>query len=239
MRCGAIWELTADPVRGRAPVTSSLWSGRAGRAQTLIYILGQKSSAETIALFLLSLVPTHGRDAPQADVPLPLSRREMSELLGLTVETVSRLMAKLERERIIEAPRGRFRILNRPGLNIYAGTTRSTPARRWRAAGPSRLVCRADGQARGSESAALCTTRERSTRIRSEPPQRTQNFFDRAVIPPGFSPIQAAPKTLDPDQRRRWSPPRKMTPTEAESGPRRFVTGRCPMRETAKELTRR
>ena len=92
------------------------------RAQTLIHILGQKSSAEKIALFLLSLVPAHGRDAPQADVPLPLSRREMSELLGLTVETVSRLMAKLKRERIIEAPRGRFRILNRPGLNIYAGT---------------------------------------------------------------------------------------------------------------------
>jgi len=92
------------------------------QAQALIHILGQKSSAEKIALFLLSLVPAHGRNGPQADAPLPLSRQEMADMLGLTVETVSRLMAKLKRERIIEAPRGHIRILNRHRLNIYAGT---------------------------------------------------------------------------------------------------------------------
>jgi len=92
------------------------------QAQALIHILGQKSSAEKIALFLLSLVPEHGRDSPQLDIPLSLSRKEMADMLGLTVETVSRLMAELKREQIIEAPRGHIRILNREGLNIYAGT---------------------------------------------------------------------------------------------------------------------
>ncbi len=91
------------------------------QARALIHILGQKSSAEKIALFLLSLVPEHGHDGPQVDVPLPLSRQEMADMLGLTVETVSRQMAELKRERIIEAPRGHIRILNRPGLNIYTG----------------------------------------------------------------------------------------------------------------------
>lgn len=92
------------------------------QAQALIHVLGQKSSAEKIALFLLSLVPEHGRDRPPLDIPLSLSRQEMADMLGLTVETVSRLMAELKRQRIIEAPRGHIRILDRQGLNIYAGT---------------------------------------------------------------------------------------------------------------------
>jgi len=92
------------------------------QAQSLIHILGQKSSAEKIALFLLSLVPSHSREELPADLSMTLSRQEMADILGLTVETVSRLMAELKRERIIEAPRGRIRILNRKGLHAYAGT---------------------------------------------------------------------------------------------------------------------
>ena len=93
------------------------------QAQALIHILGQKSSAEKIAHFLLSLVPEHGRAEPQAEMLLPLSRQEMADMLGLTVETVSRLMAELKRERIIEAPRGHIRILDRKGLHAYAGSS--------------------------------------------------------------------------------------------------------------------
>lgn len=93
------------------------------QAQALIHILGQKSSAEKIALFLLSLVPAHDRSEPRAEMPLPLSRQEMADMLGLTVETVSRLMAELKRERVIEAPRGHIRILDRQRLHNYAGTS--------------------------------------------------------------------------------------------------------------------
>lgn len=93
------------------------------QAQALIHILGQKSSAEKIALFLLSLAPENGHAAPQVELPLPLSRQEMADMLGLTVETVSRLMAELKRERIIDAPRGHIRILDRQGLHAYAGSS--------------------------------------------------------------------------------------------------------------------
>lgn len=92
------------------------------QAQALIHILGQKSSAEKIALFLLSLMPAHDPSEPRTEMPLPLSRQEMADMLGLTVETVSRLMAELKRERVIEAPRGHVRILDRQRLNNYAGT---------------------------------------------------------------------------------------------------------------------
>jgi len=93
------------------------------QAQALIHILGQKSSAEKIALFLLSLVPRQGHNGEKLDVPMPLSRQEIADMLGLTVETVSRQMAELKREQIIEAPRGLIRILNRQGLNTYTGTS--------------------------------------------------------------------------------------------------------------------
>ncbi len=99
------------------------------QAQALIHILGQKTSTEKIALFLLSLEPAHGRDELPAEVPMPLSRQEMAGVLGLTVETVSRLMAELKRERIIDAPRGHIRILDRKGLHAYAGTVPLKPSR--------------------------------------------------------------------------------------------------------------
>jgi len=90
------------------------------QAQALIRILGQKSAAEKLALFLLSLVPEHERREPPAEMPMPLSRREMADMLGLAVETVSRLMAELKRARIIEAPRGgHIRILDRKGLHAF------------------------------------------------------------------------------------------------------------------------
>ena len=99
------------------------------QAQSLIHILGQKSSAEKIALFLLSLVPEHDREELPADLSMPLSRQEMADMLGLTVETVSRLMAELKRDHIIEAPRGSIRILNRKSLHAYAGTVPLKPLR--------------------------------------------------------------------------------------------------------------
>ena len=97
------------------------------QATALIHVLGQKSSAEKIALFLLSLVPANTRTDPQAEMPLPLSRQEMADMLGLTVETVSRLMAELKRERIIDAPRGHVRILDHKGLHAYAGSSPLAP----------------------------------------------------------------------------------------------------------------
>lgn len=97
------------------------------QAQALIHILGQRSSAEKIALFLLSLVPGRG-DTP-GELFMPLSRQEIADMLCLTVETVSRLMAELKRERIIEAPRGRLRILDHKGLHAYAGTVPLKPTR--------------------------------------------------------------------------------------------------------------
>jgi len=98
------------------------------QARSLIRILGQKTAAEKLALFLLSLVPTYLPPAQAIAHPMPLSRREIADMLGLTEETVSRLMAELRRERIIEAPRGEVRILDRNALHRFAGLEPDKPA---------------------------------------------------------------------------------------------------------------
>lgn len=91
------------------------------RAQLLIRLLGQKTSVEKVAAFILSLAPLGLRNGSPTELPLPLSRQEMAELLGLTVETVSRHMSEFKREGILDAPRGHVRILNAERLQRLAG----------------------------------------------------------------------------------------------------------------------
>jgi len=107
---------------GVAMRTIEMLNQELGQARSLIHILGQKTAVEKIATFILSLhahAPTEG-DAQTA--ALPLSRQEMAELLGLTVETVSRLMSEFKRDGLLEAPRGHVRILDRERLRKIAGS---------------------------------------------------------------------------------------------------------------------
>ena len=89
------------------------------RSQVLIRDLGLKNSTERTASFVLSMMPVNGTEV--AEVILPLSRREIAEILGLTIETVSRAMAKLRREGVISEPPGRIRIEDRARLEQIAG----------------------------------------------------------------------------------------------------------------------
>lgn len=91
------------------------------RAQVMIRDLGLKNAIEKVASFILSLVPQRG--PVPAELLLPLSRREIAELLGLTEETVSRTMADFKRDGLILAPRGRIRILDPARLQKLAGVT--------------------------------------------------------------------------------------------------------------------
>lgn len=108
------------------PVVSNrmiaLLNDELGQAQLLIRLLGKKSSHEKVALFILSLLPDK-HDANTISMPLPLSRRELAQLLGLTIETVSRIMSDLKRKNILNAPRGRIEILDIKNLKSFAGQT--------------------------------------------------------------------------------------------------------------------
>ncbi len=81
------------------------------RAQDHMLLLGRKSAKERIASFLLGLSQRMGsRGAP---VDLPMSRTDIADHLGLTVESVSRAVTQLEREGLIELPPNRRAVILR------------------------------------------------------------------------------------------------------------------------------
>ena len=74
------------------------------RAQNHMLLLGRKSALEKIATFLLDLA---GRTANGDAVDLPMSRSDIADHLGLTIETVSRSFTQLERQGVIGLPSAR------------------------------------------------------------------------------------------------------------------------------------
>ncbi len=89
------------------------------RAQNHMLLLGRKSALEKIATFLLEMAE---RTADDDALDLPMSRTDIADHLGLTIETVSRSFTQLERQGIIELPSARHVVLsNRAALERLNG----------------------------------------------------------------------------------------------------------------------
>ena len=71
-------------------------------AQAQMLLLGRKTAQERIASFLLDL-PAHDpcRPGPADHVRLPMTRAEIADYLGLTIETVSRVLTRLKTAGVI------------------------------------------------------------------------------------------------------------------------------------------
>lgn len=83
--------------------------------------LRTRTATGRVADFLLMLTPA--TTTPGQKLPLPLSRTAIAEMLGITLETVCRILSRLIRDKIIEAPPsgGYFRVLDRSRLAALAG----------------------------------------------------------------------------------------------------------------------
>jgi len=65
-------------------------------------LLGRGTAEEKFVEFIIRWRARVGRKGALANlVPLPMSRRDIADYLGLTIETVSRLLAKLMRENVV------------------------------------------------------------------------------------------------------------------------------------------
>lgn len=73
------------------------------RARRWMLLLGRKSADERVASLLLETAQVNGA-GPGESVPLPLSRQQMADVLGLTIETVSRKMHLFARSGVIGLP---------------------------------------------------------------------------------------------------------------------------------------
>jgi CRP/FNR family nitrogen fixation transcriptional regulator len=68
------------------------------RAQDHALLLGRKSAVEKVAAFLLDWA----KNSPSGqDVTLAITRQDVADYLGLTIETVSRTLSHLERQALI------------------------------------------------------------------------------------------------------------------------------------------
>lgn len=71
-------------------------------AQDQMLLLGRRSAEEKVAAFLLNLQTRYARiGTTSVNVPLPMSRQDIADYLGLTIETVSRTLTKLAREKAL------------------------------------------------------------------------------------------------------------------------------------------
>ena len=72
-------------------------------ARSLVELQARRSSKARVAAFLLAMADaaSHSQFHPADAFDLPLTRGEIAGLLGLTIETVSRQLTALERERVI------------------------------------------------------------------------------------------------------------------------------------------
>lgn len=114
--------LEAHPALARAMLRRSQDDLHAARE--LIELSGKKDAEARLAGLILSLAraastsPCHPAEAFE----LPLARGEMAQMLGLTIETVSRRMTQLERDGVIARQGGRgIRLCDYPRLSALAG----------------------------------------------------------------------------------------------------------------------
>lgn len=72
------------------------------RTQDHVLVLGRKTACEKVAGFLMDLAQ---RGAPQGvgrQISMPMSRQDIADYLGLTIETVSRMLTQLQGASVVE-----------------------------------------------------------------------------------------------------------------------------------------
>lgn len=71
-------------------------------------VLGRKGAGERVAAFLLQLA---GRVVAKRELDLPMSRADIADYLGLTIETVSRAFSEFKRSAAIALPSSRHVVM--------------------------------------------------------------------------------------------------------------------------------
>lgn len=95
-------------------VERMIWAATASelqRAQSHMLLLGRATACEKVARFLLDIANRFSGEF----VTLPMSRQDMADYLGLTIETISRMLGRLQADGVIEFSGSRKYRVRRPG----------------------------------------------------------------------------------------------------------------------------
>ena len=72
-------------------------------AQNHLVILGRQSALERVASFLVQLMD-RSRDSDKSALEVPMTRQDIADYLGLTIETVCRMLTRLKASGLIDTP---------------------------------------------------------------------------------------------------------------------------------------
>ena len=91
-------------------------------AQQQMVLLGRRDAEEKIASFLLALQQRWARITHKVSVTidLPMGRQDIADFLGLTIETVSRTLNRMARDRLLVIVPDGVRVLDAPRLEALA-----------------------------------------------------------------------------------------------------------------------
>jgi len=103
--------LTMKDVRADVELQRELFNRTCSQledAQNMMMTLSKKSAGEKVAAFLVMLAKRQKRqavhDIEEIDISLPMSRLDIADYLGLTIETVSRRLTDLKCKGVIQLP---------------------------------------------------------------------------------------------------------------------------------------
>jgi CRP-like cAMP-binding protein len=108
-------EALADQDRDVARRLRDISAGRARAGREHMVLLGRGTASERIAAFLLHMAEQIAQDGG-ARIELPMSRSDMGDYLGLTIETVCRPLTRLRQEGTITVKGATIAIRDRGAL---------------------------------------------------------------------------------------------------------------------------
>ena len=117
-------EAKNDPAMVRSLLTMT--TDNLQHVENHLLLLGRQTARERVGAFLLEM---NGRQTSADVITLPMSRLDIADYLGLTIETVSRVLSKFQRMgylRFLDRMQRQFVVLNAAGLTRRFGRTTAT-----------------------------------------------------------------------------------------------------------------
>ena len=83
----------------------------------MLALLGKSNAESKVATYLLSISSRNARrKLSSVEFRLPMSRADLGSYLGLTVETVSRVFSRLQKEGVLSVSNKEIQIMDMDGL---------------------------------------------------------------------------------------------------------------------------
>jgi CRP-like cAMP-binding protein len=94
---------------------ASLLTRRVRDIQNHLVMLGRQTAKERVAAFLLHVIEHTGIDKNNV-MELPMSRQDIADYLGLTIETVCRVLSAMKRNGLVEIPNLHQLVIRKPAV---------------------------------------------------------------------------------------------------------------------------